>query len=73
ERQILGGFFGVYGHREQSIAELGEEFDITENAAAKAKDKALKKLTDACMDGELGLWHRARKAIRKAQRVQPAD
>lgn len=68
EKQILGGFFGVYGYEEHSLPELGEEFDITENAAAKAKDKALKKLTDACMDGELGVWYSARKAIRKAQR-----
>lgn len=68
EKQILGGFFGVYGYEKHSLSELGEEFDMTENAAAKAKDKALKKLTSACMDGEIGVWYRTRKAIRKAQK-----
>ena len=68
ERQILGGFNGVFGFKMQTLAELGEEFDLTENAAAKAKDKALKKLTAACMDGGIGLWKRARKAIKETQR-----
>lgn len=68
EREILGGFYGVFDHKEQPLAALGEEFDLTENAAAKAKDKALKKLTAACMDGGIGLWKRARKAINEAQR-----
>lgn len=73
EEQIFGGFFGVYGYEEHSLSELGEEFDMTENAAAKAKDKALKKLTTACMDGEIGVWYKARKAVRKAQRDKPID
>lgn len=68
ERQILGGCFGVYNHKEQPLEALGEEFDLTENAAAKAKDKALKKLTAACMDGEIGIWRLMKKAIKKAQR-----
>jgi len=68
ERQILGGFNGVFGFKMQTLAELGEEFDLTENAAAKAKDKAFKKLTAACMDGDIGLWKSARKAVKEAQR-----
>ncbi|MDD3833554.1 MAG: sigma-70 family RNA polymerase sigma factor [Oscillospiraceae bacterium] len=68
EREILGGFFGAFGYEQRTLADLGEQFDLTENAATKAKDKALKKLTDACFNGEIGIWLSARKAIRKAQR-----
>lgn len=68
EREILGGFFGVFGYEQRTLTDLGEQFDLTENAAAKAKDKALKKLTDACFNGEIGIWLSARKSIRKAQK-----
>lgn len=68
EREILGGFFGVFGYEQQTLADLGEQFDLTENAAAKAKDKALKKLTDACLNGEIGVWLSAQKAVREAQK-----
>lgn len=68
EREILGGFFGVFGHEQRTLADLGEQFDLTESAAAKAKDKTLKKLADACFNGEIGIWLSARKAIRKAQK-----
>lgn len=68
ERQILGGFFGVYGYPKQTLIDLAEEFQLTENALLKAKDKALKKLTDACMDGEIGMWRWAKRAIKKARR-----
>ncbi|MDD3833499.1 MAG: sigma-70 family RNA polymerase sigma factor [Oscillospiraceae bacterium] len=68
EREILGGFFGVFGYEQRTLADLGEQFDLTENAAAKAKDKTLKKLTDACFNGEIGIWLSARKAIRETQR-----
>lgn len=68
EREILGGFFGVFGYEQRTLADLGEQFDLTENAAAKAKDKTLKKLTGACFNGEIGIWLSARKAIRKAQK-----
>lgn len=68
EREILGGFFGAFGYEQRTLADLGEQFDLTENAAAKAKDKALKKLTEACFNGEIGVWLSAQKAVREAQR-----
>lgn len=72
EREILGGFFGAFGHEQRTLADLGEQFDLTENAAAKAKDKALKKLTDACLNGEIGVWLSAQKAVREAQKDNPS-
>ena len=67
EREILGSFFGVYGHEEQTLAEIGEAFQMKENAALKAKDKALAKLRRFCMEGELGRWRSIQAAIREAQ------
>jgi RNA polymerase sigma factor (sigma-70 family) len=70
EREILGGFFGVFGYEQRILADLGEQFGLTENAAARAKDKALKKLTNACFNGEIGIWLSARKAIKDAQKTK---
>ncbi len=68
EREILGGFFGVYGYKKETLAEIGEAFQIKESAAFKAKDKALEKLRRVCLDGGLGYWMSIRAAIREAQR-----
>lgn len=72
EREILGGFFGAFGHEQRTLADLGEQFNLTENAAAKAKDKSLNKLTEACFNGEIGVWLSARKAVREAQKDKPS-
>ena len=68
EREILGGFFGAFGHERRTLADLGVQFNLTENAAAKAKDNSLNKLTEACFSGEIGVWLSARKAVREAQK-----
>lgn len=68
ERQILGGFFGVFEHPKQTLADLAEEFQMTENALLKAKDKALNKLRLACENGKLGVWMEVRSFLRDAQR-----
>lgn len=67
EREILGGFFGAFGHERRTLADLGVQFNLTENAAAKAKDNSLNKLTEACFSGEIGVWLSARKTVREAQ------
>ena len=68
ERQILGGFFGVYAYPKQTISNLAEEFQLTENALIKARDKALAKLRRACGSGRLGIWREAHRIIRETQR-----
>lgn len=68
ERQILGGFFGLYGCPKQTVTELAEEFQQTENGLIKAKDKALQKLRKLCEEGRLGIWRQAVSAIRAAKR-----
>lgn len=49
-------FFGVYGYEKKTLSEIGEQFNMKENATLKAKDKTLNKLTEICMNGKLGLW-----------------
>ena len=68
EREILGEFFGVYGHKEQTLAEIGEAFQIKENAVLKAKDRSLEKLHKLCVEGNLGYWRSVRIAIWVASR-----
>jgi RNA polymerase sigma factor (sigma-70 family) len=65
ERAILGGFFGVYGHKKETLAAIGESFQMGENAAQVAKDKALVKLRRVCVEGELGYWRSLDGAIRE--------
>jgi RNA polymerase sigma factor (sigma-70 family) len=68
ERAILGGFFGIYGHKKETLAEIGESFQMGENAAQVTKDKALAKLRGLCVEGELGYWRSIRAAICEFQR-----
>lgn len=57
ERELLGGSYDVFGHEEQSLTDLGEQFQLrTTNAVIKARDRALKKLAKNCMEGKLGVW-----------------
>jgi len=66
ERELLGGFFGVFGYEEKTLAELGEQFNMKENAALKAKDKAQRKLAGLCLSGKLGVWQDAYHAVMKS-------
>lgn len=68
ERQILGGFFGMFDYPKQTLADLAEEFQMTENALIRAKDKALFKLRLTCENGKLGIWREVRSLVRNAQR-----
>lgn len=68
ERQILGGFFGVYDYPKQTLVDLADEFQLTENALLKAKDKALGKLRLACENGSFGVWREVQRMMRAAQR-----
>ncbi len=70
DREILGGLFGVFGCEEQLPVELAFTFQMTESAVLKAKEKALARLRDACLDGELGIWRDVRKMMRAASRGQ---
>ena len=66
DREILGGLYGVFGYEAQSPEELAFTFQMTESAVMKARDRILKKLRDACLSGELGVWKEVRRAVRFA-------
>ncbi len=68
EKQILGGFYGVFGYTKQTLSELAEEFQMKENALQKAKDNALEKLSYNCFTGRLEAYRRAVRKIRKVQK-----
>lgn len=68
EREILGSFFGVFGINRKTLAEIGEAFNMKESATLKAKAKALQKLTDLCLDGQLGVWDGVLREVMKMTR-----
>ena len=68
EKQILGGFYGVFGYEKQTISDLAEEFQMKENALQKAKDNALEKLSYNCFTGRFEVYRDDVRKIRKVQR-----
>ena len=68
DKEILGGLYGVFGYAMQTPEELAFTFQMTESAVMKARDRILKKLRDACLNGELGVWKEVQRAVRSAMR-----
>jgi DNA-directed RNA polymerase specialized sigma subunit len=68
EGEILGGYFGVYEYEKKRLADIGEPFNMKSDAALKAKNEALKKLTALCRNGELGNWRRVYAAVMRCSR-----
>jgi RNA polymerase sigma factor (sigma-70 family) len=68
EREILGGYFGVFGHEKKTLSDIGEPFNMKSGAALKAKNEALKKLTALCRKGEFGSWKTVYAAVMRCSR-----
>jgi DNA-directed RNA polymerase specialized sigma subunit len=58
EKEILGGYFGVYGYEKKRLSDIGEPFNMKSDAVLKAKDSILKKFAKLCMKGDLGSWRK---------------
>lgn len=71
EKQIIGGFYDVFGYEKQTVADLAEEFQLKENALQKAKDNAVEKLSFGCFTGKLDAYRKAVSKIKKAKRNIP--
>ena len=69
EREILGSSFGFSGHKKQTLAEIGEAFQMKENAVLKAKNRALGKLRMLCVDRDLDYWRVNWRSARTAMRL----
>ncbi len=59
EREIIGGFFGVFGYEKKTISALAEEFQMKENALQKAKDNAVEMLSYGCFTGYFDCYRQA--------------
>ena len=71
---MLGSAYGVFGHEEQTLTDLGEQFQLrTTSAVIKARDRALKKLAKNCMAGKLGVWKDVYHAVMECARYPYED
>lgn len=70
EQDILGRYFGVYGHPKTDLREIAVRNRMGESGVEKAKDQALKRLLDRCLDGFSWKLRRARQL---AERTAPAE
>ena len=68
EKQLIGGFYGVFGYEKHTISDLAEEFQMKENALQKAKDNAVEKLSYNCFTGKFDIYRQALAKIRKAKK-----
>ena len=66
DRQILVASYGVFGVPKLTLGKIGEAFNMKANAVGKARDRALQKLTQICMEGKLGRWKWVYEAVMKA-------
>lgn len=63
EREILGGRYEVFGYEKQTLSDLAEEFQITEDAVLKAAIRAMDKLRALCLNGKPQELRRAFSAV----------
>jgi DNA-directed RNA polymerase specialized sigma subunit len=68
EKEILGGYLGIFGHEKRKLSDIGEQFNIKPDAVLKAKDHAVKKLAALCKKGEFGNWRRVYAAVMRCSR-----
>ena len=63
DQEILGRCFGVYGHPKSDLREIAIRNRIKESGVEKAKDQAIKRLRDRCLDSLAWKLCRARRMI----------
>ena len=49
ERKILTLYFGLYGNKESTLEEIGQEMQLTKERVRQIKDKAMVKLKCAAL------------------------
>lgn len=63
DQEILGRCFGVYGHPKSDLREIAMRNRMKEAGVEKAKDQAIKRLRDRCLDSLAWKLCRARRMI----------
>ena len=63
DQEILGRCFGVYGHPKSDLREIAIRSRMKKSGVEKAKDQAIKRLRDRCLDSLAWKLCRARRMI----------
>ena len=64
ERELIGGFLGMFGHEKRTLADLGMQFQLTDEGVLKAKNRALLDFWRRCEAGEAGNWRAVYRAVK---------
>ena len=68
DQEILGRCFGVYGHPKSDLREIAVRNRMKESGVEKAKNQAIQRLRDRCLDS---LGWKLRRARRMVERADP--
>ena len=66
DQDILGRYFGVYGFPKSDLREIAMRNLMKESGVEKAKDQAVERLRDLCLDSLAWKLRRARRMIERA-------
>ena len=66
DQDILGRYFGVYGFPKSDLREIAMRNRMKESGVEKAKDQAVERLRDLCLDSLAWKLRRARRMIERA-------
>lgn len=66
DQEILGRCFGMYGHPKSDLREIAIRNRMKESGVEKAKDQAIKRLRDRCLDSLAWKLRRVRRMVERA-------
>lgn len=70
DQDILGRCFGVYGYHKSELREIAMRNRMKESGVEKAKDQAVKRLRDRCLDTFAWKLRRARLMVERAVPIE---
>ena len=66
DQEILGRCFGVYGHPKSDLKEIAVRNRMKESGVEKAKNQAIKRLQDRCLDSLAWKLRRAKRMVEQS-------
>ena len=69
DQEILGRCFGVYGYPKSDLREIAMRNRMKESGVEKAKDQAIQRLRERCLDSLAWKLHRAKKMVERAEPI----
>ena len=70
DQEILGRCFGVYGYPKSDLREIAIRNRMKESGVEKAKDQAIKRLRDRCLDSLAWKLRRAKRMVEQSDKRQ---